>query len=134
MMGGRGPIRRRAGYDLQQLIHEDTEQHFSDYPQKWGASGPDTNIDHRRVPNQMCFFERYGRSLTRRVARWTLDEWQPGDIVYWKLEGGRDHCGIVSDKRNRRGIPYVIHNLSGCAEEDRLTDWKIVGHYRYPKD
>ncbi|MEM8985067.1 MAG: DUF1287 domain-containing protein, partial [Pseudomonadota bacterium] len=42
---------RALGIDLQQRIHEDMRAAFEQYPQRWGLSRPDTNIDHRRVPN-----------------------------------------------------------------------------------
>ena len=32
---------RYAGFDLQRLIHEDMRRHFSEYPQRYGAAGPD---------------------------------------------------------------------------------------------
>ena len=63
----------------------------------------------------------------------TLKSWRPGDIVYWKLDSGLDHTGVLTSRVNSRGEPYVVHNLGRCAEEDVLTSWKIVGHYRYPK-
>jgi len=124
---------RNAGIDLQVLIHEDMKAHFSKYPQLWGLKGPDANIDHRRVPNQMRFFERHGQSLP-------LDHpgdpnlWQWGDVVYWRFSNGLEHCGIVSDRRNHEGIPLVIHNACICREEDALLRWEIIGHYRYPTD
>src|ERR1044071_2090760 len=43
---------RKANIDLQEDVHEDMKSNFSAYPTKWGRSGPDANIDHRRVPNQ----------------------------------------------------------------------------------
>lgn len=49
---------RKAGYDLQKLVYEDMKRNFNKYPQLWGLRKPDPNIDHRRVPNLMCFFER----------------------------------------------------------------------------
>jgi uncharacterized protein YijF (DUF1287 family) len=124
---------RGAGLDLQRLIHQDMKRHFWVYPQKWGLPGPNTNIDHRRVPNQMRFLERHGVSLTCRVTPQTLWQWQPGDLVYWDTGRGRLHTGVVSDNRNARGEPYVIHNGWVCIEDDALTRWKIIGHYRYPK-
>lgn len=124
---------RKAGFDLQRLIHEDMKRDFAAYPHKWGLHRTDTNIDHRRVPNQMCFFRRHGKVLPAEVSPHTLASWQPGDIVTWKLDNGLDHCGIVSDHRNQQGKPLVIHNLALCAEEDVLTTWKITGHFRYPK-
>jgi uncharacterized protein YijF (DUF1287 family) len=124
---------RAAGYDLQKLMHEDMKQHFRLYPQKWGLSHPDKNIDHRRVPNQMTFFARFGQMLTTRVNASTLKTWQPGDIVCWDMQNGQLHTGIVSDGLSPSGVPLVIHNGWLCVEDDSLTRWKIIGHYRYPK-
>lgn len=124
---------RRAGYDLQRLMHEDMKRNFSLYPRKWGLRRTDKNIDHRRVPNQMVFFKRHGTTLTREVSAHTLKSWQPGDIVCWKFDNGLDHTGIISDRRNSQGLPLVIHNLAVCVEEDVLLAWKITGHFRYPK-
>ncbi|MBF7082278.1 DUF1287 domain-containing protein [Desulfallas sp. Bu1-1] len=125
---------RRAGIDLQKLIHEDMKANFEQYPQNWGLKGPDSNIDHRRVPNQMKFFERHGQSLTISVEGENLSEWHWGDVVYWKFPNGLEHCGIVSDRKNRRGLPLVIHNAGVAREEDCLTRWEITGHFRYPPE
>ena len=54
---------RAAGIDLQKEIHEDMTGNFSVYPKKWNLPKPDTNIDHRRVPNMQTFFERKGKAL-----------------------------------------------------------------------
>jgi uncharacterized protein YijF (DUF1287 family) len=121
---------RNAGIDLQQLIHEDMEKNFHLYPQKWGLSSPDPNIDHRRVPNQVCFFERFAQALTLEVEG-CLEEWQWGDVVYWRFPDGRDHCGIISDRTKKDGIPLVIHNAGMAREEDCLLRWEITGHFRY---
>jgi len=84
--------------------------------------------------NQMVFFKRFGTQLTKDVSTKIRAAWQSGDIVCWDLNGnGLMHTGIVSDKKNASGWPLVIHNLGGCREEDALTAWKIVGHFRYPK-
>lgn len=124
---------RAVGYDLQKLIHEDMKAHFNAYPRHWGLRRPDTNIDHRRVPNQMTFFRRRGRTLTTVFGRRTQSQWKAGDLVYWDLGyKGFLHCGVVSDKREGGGVPSVIHNLGGCREESVLLAWKIIGHYRYP--
>ncbi len=104
---------------------------FATYPRR--EKRPDSNIDHRRCPNQIWCFKKHGKTLTNKVSLEALKHWQPGDIVYWKLDSGLDHTGVLSDRRNANGEPYVIHNLGRCAEEDVLTSWKIVGHYRYPK-
>lgn len=121
---------RHAGIDLQVLIHEDMADNFELYPGQWGLTEPDTNIDHRRIPNQVQFFKRFGTELSREVEG-HLEEWQWGDIVYWKFANGLEHCGIVSDRKCRDGIPLVIHNTGVTREEDALLRWKITGHYRY---
>ncbi|MEW6545556.1 MAG: DUF1287 domain-containing protein [Bacillota bacterium] len=59
------------------------------YPQLWGLKGPHPNIDHRRVQNQMRFFERHGRSLTLSLAPRDRGEWWWGDVVYWRAAAGR---------------------------------------------
>jgi len=123
---------RHANYDLQRLIHEDMKKHFALYPKKWGLKRADSNIDHRRVPNQMQFFERFGQTLTKTAAPSTASQWRAGDIVCWRFSNGLYHTGIVSDRLNAEGLPFVIHNLSTCVEEDCLAAWKIIGHYRYP--
>jgi uncharacterized protein YijF (DUF1287 family) len=119
---------RAAGYDLQVLIHEDMLSDFGAYPQLWGASGPDPNIDHRRIPNQVTFLSRHGLALP-----WSQPEhWQPGDLVYWRFANGLEHCGVVSDRKGAGGWPLVIHNAGQAVEEDCLWRWEITGHYRYP--
>jgi len=122
---------RRAGIDLQKTVHEDMAKDFSVYPKKWGLLKPDTNIDHRRVPNLQTFFTRQGKSLaiTDRA-----ENYQPGDVVAWDLDGkGMTHIGLVSNlysETTKRNL--IIHNIGGGAQlEDRLFDWKIIGHYRY---
>jgi len=58
---------RNAGYDLQKLIHKDMSRNFKLYPQTYGLSKPDSNIDHRRVPNQMTYLRRHGLELPKSV-------------------------------------------------------------------
>ena len=121
---------RHAGYDLQKLIHEDMEKSPHDYPRR--STPLDSNIDHRRIPNQVVFFKKFGKALSNDVTGDAANEWRGGDIVVWKTP--LDHTGIISDRVGRSGLPMVIHNIAGCTEEDCLTAWKIVGHYRYPPD
>lgn len=124
---------RAAGFDLQKLMHEDMARNFVSYPHQWGLSKPDKNIDHRRVPNQMKFFARFGQKLSTSIGASTLKFWQPGDIVCWDMGNGQLHTGIVSDGLNQNGVPLVIHNGWMCVEDDSLTRWKIIGHFRFPK-
>lgn len=119
---------RTAGIDLQKEVHEDMRQNFSVYPQNWGLKKPDRNIDHRRVPNLMRFFERKHIALSEQ---WTSPEtYLPGDIVAWRLGGGILHIGVVSDKKSG-GTPWVIHNIgAGAKEENVLFTYTVIGHYR----
>lgn len=120
---------RTQRIDLQQRVHEDMRAHFAEYPQKWGLRGPDSNIDHRRVPNLQTWFERQGWSLPV-TARAT--DYRSGDLVTWMLPGNLPHIGIVSDRRTMSGgTPLIIHNIGrGTREEDILFSHRITGHYR----
>lgn len=123
---------RHAGIDLQRLIHEDLLHDPDGYLLLSPASAPDPNIDHRRCHNQIRFFTRHCIVLTFEVSAATREQWQPGDFVYWRQPGGRHHVGVLSDRTNAKALPLVIHSGSVCLEQDCLTDWEIVGHFRYP--
>jgi uncharacterized protein len=122
---------RKAGVDLQKEVHEDMAVNFSVYPKKWGLGAPDTNIDHRRVPNLQTFFTRQGKSLPITNKP---EDYKPGDVVAWDLDGkGMTHIGLVSNFWNESTKRYsIIHNIGGgVLAEDKIFDWKIIGHYRY---
>lgn len=123
---------RAVGVDLQKEVHEDMEKNFSLYPRqrRWLARRPDTNIDHRRVPNLMVFFSRKGESLA--ITQDPTD-YPPGDLVTWDLGGGVPHIGIVVDEKSGQGGRHlIVHNIGqGPKREDVLFAWKITGHYRY---
>ena len=121
---------RALGIDLQQLVHEDMLASFSAYPQRWGLTRPDANIDQRRVLNLQTFFSRHGTVLSQSASP---DEYQAGDIVTWMLPGNLPHIGIVSDRRSSdRARPLVVHNIGNGPEiEDMLFKYRITGHYRY---
>lgn len=121
---------RLLGIDLQQLVHEDMKSHFSLYPNIWGLKSTDRNIDHRRVPNLMVFFERKGLKLSLSQSS---EDYQSGDIVCWSLGGGLTHIGIVSDQKSPDGSrPLIVHNIGGGQViEDCLFSYKIIGHYRF---
>ncbi len=119
---------RQVGLDLQKEVHEDMQKNFSAYPQKWGLSSPDKNIDHRRVPNLMCYFERHQIAMRENLE--ARDTYLPRDIVAWDLGSGVLHIGIVSDKATKLA-PWIIHNMGGgTKEEDILFQHRIIGHYR----
>ena len=120
---------RSQKVDLQKLVHEDMAKNFAAYPQKWQLKRPDSNIDHRRVPNLETWFTRHDK--TRPTSK-NPSDYQAGDIVSWRLDNGLAHIGVVSDGFARDGTPLVIHNIgAGAQEEDVLFSWRMVGHYRY---
>lgn len=118
---------KNAGYDLKSMIDEDIKNHTKDYPAVNGK--PDPNIDFRRVRNLKVYFKKICYTLTNDIKE--IKEWQPGDIVIF----GSSHIGIISDKRNKEGITYLIHNAAQpLREEDTLELWDnntpITAHYR----
>ncbi len=118
---------RLLGIDLQQRVHEDMQRAWSAYPKTWGLARPDSNIDHRRVPNLATFFARHGTKLpVTDDAR----DYAVGDIVTWRLASGVPHIGLVSGGSVARR--RVVHNIgAGTREEPVLFDYTITGHYRY---
>lgn len=121
---------RGLGIDLQQRVHEDMKVSFRSYPTKWKLSKPDTNIDHRRVPNLMTYFKRAGTSL--KITDNPLDYFA-GSVVAWDLGKGLVHIGIVSNYVSEvTGNPLIVHNIgAGPQMNDMLFDFKIIGHYKY---
>jgi uncharacterized protein len=120
---------RKGGVDLQKEVHEDMIRSFSAYPRKWGLAAPDANIDHRRVPNLMVYFERQQKSL--KISRAATD-YLPGDVVTWDLGGGATHIGLVTNIISETTGGYLVaHNMGAARVEDVLFSWEIIGHYRY---
>jgi len=123
---------RKLGIDLQKEVHEDLKTNFSKYPnlKKWGLKKPDTNIDHRRVPNLEVFFERKGEKL---AVTQNPTDYKTGELVTWMIGGKLPHIGIITHKKSADGKRHlIVHNVgNGQVLEDCLFSWKIVGHYRY---
>ncbi len=117
---------KEAGYSLKDLMDGDIKNNIENYP---NIIQPDPNIDFRRVNNIYVYLERHTLKLTKDLSK--IEEWQPGDIVVFK-----NHIAIISDKRNKEGLPYIIHNAGQPNfEEDTLMRWYkrkgILGHYRF---
>ena len=114
---------RHAGYDLMTLVEADIQANPNDY----NIEEPDIHIDFRRVRNLKVYFAHTALSLTTDIS--AIEEWQGGDIVIFQ-----NHIGIVSNRRNRDGVPYVIHHngpWQKTYEQDILEDRDdIIGHYR----
>lgn len=123
---------RKLGIDLQKEVHEDMKKNFSKYPKNWGLKRPDTNIDHRRVPNLRVFFAKFGQSKSIET---NPALYAPGDIVTWLLPGNLTHIGIVVNKKSADGKRYlIVHNIgAGQVIEDCLFKFTITGHYQYSK-
>ncbi len=120
---------RRIGVDLQVNVHEDMARAFQSYPRLWGMSRPDSNIDHRRVPNLQTFFRRAGAQLATSSD---AAAYRAGDLVTWMLPGNLPHIGVVIDRQSPDGVPLVVHNIGRGPEiEDVLFRFRITGHYRY---
>jgi uncharacterized protein YijF (DUF1287 family) len=121
---------RKLGIDLQKEVHLDMKKNFQLYPKFWGLRSTDRNIDHRRVPNLMKFFERHG--ITKTISSDPAD-YMAGDIVCWNLGGAITHIGIVINKKSQddeRNL--IVHNIgAGQVVGDILFKFKIIGHYTY---
>ena len=114
-----------AGYNLMELVNED----IINNKEKYDIEVIDKNIDFRRVRNLNIYFKNNNITLTTDLSK--IEEWQGGDIIVFK-----DHIGVISDKRNKRGIPFLIHHANPMQinyEEDVLELYDkdyIIGHYR----
>ena len=119
--------------DLQQLVHADMSRDFAAYPKRWGLRSPDSNIDHRRVPNLETYWSRHGATVWRAQARSIgfPGPLQAGDFLTWRsFLGGGPHVAIVSEG----GLwPKVIQNFGAGVREYPLAPFLTGpgGHYRW---
>lgn len=115
---------KNAGYCLRDMVDRDISLRPEAYRR---VTAPDSNIDFRRVPNLHVFFAKYALSLT--TDPYDTAEWQAGDIVIFAND---KHIGIISDRRNKKGVAYLIHNGGQPKrEEDALLNYEIIAHYRF---
>ncbi len=113
----------RAGFDMQALVDRDARENPDAYPR---IDEPDKKIDFRRVVNLDVYFRRHAISLTTDLG--DKEAWQGGDIVVFP-----GHIGIISNRRNLRGVPFVLHHAGPgqqVYEQDILGLRKVTGHYR----
>ena len=112
-----------AGYDLMNLVNE----HIKSNRNLYDIDVIDKNIDFRRVQNLKVYLDNNAIVLTNDINK--IKEWQGGDIVVFK-----NHIGIVSDKRNKKGIPFIIHHANPYQRyyEEDILEYRndIIGHYR----
>ena len=124
---------RNAGFDLQQLIHEDWKRSPGSYP---GIAKADKNIDHRRVRNLLVYLLRH---FTRLPSDPSVrpDTFLPGDIVLFNTLGDQapDHVGVVSDTTGPSGLPLVINSWTTgyvTTEMDLLPSVPVTHRFRIP--
>ena len=112
-----------AGYDLMNLVNE----HIKSNRNLYDIDVIDKNIDFRRVQNLKVYLDNNTIVLTNDINK--IKEWQGGDIVVFK-----NHIGIVSDKRNKKGISFIIHHTNPYQRyyEEDILEYRndIIGHYR----
>lgn len=115
---------KEAGYSLRDMVDKDIMDASEDYRE---VKIRDNNIDFRRVKNLKVFFDKYAQVLSTDIDK--IDEWQAGDIVIFQ---DAKHIGLVSNNRNKKGQPYIIHNGGQIRrEEDILFKTKVLSHYRF---
>jgi uncharacterized protein YijF (DUF1287 family) len=129
---------RALGIDLQQLVHEDMEASFREYPQLFKATGPNPSVDHRRAANLQRFFERHGETLSTSIKN--LGDYRPGDLVIWTHPGQaggstiETRIGVVVPGPDGGAEPWVVHNNSaGPVWENALISQQVIGHYRFQR-
>ncbi len=114
---------KEAGFDLMELVADDIAKH----PDMYEIDTPDKRIDFRRVRNLKVYFKNNAIELTTDINE--IDQWQAGDIVIFEK-----HIGVISDRRNKNGVPYLIHHGSAYQKsyEQNILEKRddIVGHYR----
>ena len=112
-----------AGYDLMNLVNE----HIKTNRNLYDIDVIDKNIDFRRVQNLKVYLDNNAIVLTNDINK--IKGWQGGDIVVFK-----NHIGIVSDKRNKKGISFIIHHANPYQRyyEEDILEYRndIIGHYR----
>ncbi len=113
-----------SGYDLRELVNKD----IINNKDRYNIEVIDKDIDFRRVRNLNVYFKYNHIVKTININK--IEDWHGGDIVVFN-----NHIGIISNRRNKRGIPLVIHHYSRFQInyiEDILEIRKrdIIGHYR----
>ena len=116
-----------AGYDLKAMVDAD----ITARPQAYSRviSKPDPNIDFRRTGVLDVFFSTYGVTLGTDIHG---DDWEQGDIVVFEHTR---HIGVVSDRRDKQGMPLIIHTMGQKQRENDYlafrTHMAVTGHYRF---
>ncbi len=99
---------RNAGFDLQELVHDDIQARPGAYPM---VQKRDPHIDHRRVRTILPYFEHAFARLPND-PRDSAFPYLPGDVVFMNTMGDSqpEHVGVVSDEVGDSGLPLIINN------------------------
>ena len=135
-------VLKDLSYDLMELINKDMIDHSEDYPLDiQNRKNPIKHIDFRQTFFQEQFFRRNALELDKQYLPDNKDnviQWQPGDIVYFQFDPddpNKDYGGFISSHTNDQGVPLVImlsKELVKISEVDKLMEYTVVGHFRYP--
>lgn len=127
---------RRAGIDLQALVHEDMLRHPTRYV---GLDmGEEGSGSHRLVPVLSAFLAQNALSLPTDVHADPFG-FEAGDIVVFATgvagDGVPDRVGLVGDTFNRAGYPLIITVWDMGQSTNRMDllgreSLKVVGHFR----
>lgn len=120
---------KTAGYDLRKMVDKDIEK--TEKKNTYNIETRDPNIDFRRVQNLDTFFYRNSKILQTDI--YEIGTFMPGDII---ILDNNELIGMVSDKYNQNGVPYIILNRGENQtqkEEDYLekSESKVTSHYRF---
>jgi uncharacterized protein YijF (DUF1287 family) len=75
------------------------------------------------------------RAATAALVTKKKADYLPGDLVTCTVPPNLPHIMVVSNRKNARGVPLVIHNIGrGAQEEDTLFTYPLTGHYRLKAD
>ena len=113
-----------AGNGREQLLRLLTPGSYEGANALLGARAQDLFIDTLDT-----FFRRHAQVLTCDLS--DGQQWQPGDIVVF---GDRAHIGLCSDRRNRQGIPFLIHHgnpIDEAVERNDIPRMTVTGHFRW---
>ena len=115
-----------AGYNLKDMMSKDIRNTYKE--KVYNIEDIDDNIDFRRINNIETFLQRYGKKLTNNIKN--IKEFNVGDIIIFDYG---DHVGIISDKRNKNGISYIVELTGKKETTTNLEDInrEVTGHYRF---
>lgn len=106
-------IFKYAGYNLEGIV----KCYYSDNKQYYKGK--------EKIDLYKSFINSYATKIENDYKR--IKDFQPGDFIFLQ-----DGIGILSDKRNKDGLNFLIMIKDGkVIEEDVLKEVKVSGHYRF---